>query len=211
MGILDDDFRDETLVRDLRATLGIPDDVRPESIDVLRRLKLARLISNFEIVDDAALPYADARWDGSTIVVRRSVAERAASGSTDDCFTIFHEVGHLLSGHPSRNRRAGSNRTQHGRLIEADEGRADRLAMIFAAPEYLANISLDTTASDIGETFGLPPIYAERRLESLKRQFRYRHDIKRELPKGKSTITIDTGNYDEALPAMLRNAARSKI
>lgn len=203
------DLSMETLVEKLRMELGVPEDIRPDPIDILRRMRISGRISSFEFVDSASLPNDDARWnpDSRSILVRSEVAGKAEAGSEEDTFTIFHEMGHAVLNHPVRNRRTGIDRLQFGRLIEGDERDADRFARTFMAPIATSAVTQDTTLEEFRSTYGMPTNQAVVRLEELKRFRRHQSGTRREVPLG-SPRTIDTGDYDEAMPEMLRNAWR---
>ncbi|HVY51781.1 MAG TPA: ImmA/IrrE family metallo-endopeptidase [Devosia sp.] len=202
------DLRLETLAEHARLQLGIPDDERPDPLDLLARATILGLIETWRIVPDPELPRADAQWDGRAIYIRRSVTERAQRGDADASFTVFHELSHALLGHNPRNRGVRDRRRQFGRYIEVDEEHADLLAGALMAPERLANVDQFTDAAEFARRFRMPIEKAAIRLEELKRRHRHRHGISRRIIQ--SGLEFDTGDYGLAIKAMMNNAEPTK-
>lgn len=197
----------ESLASRSREMLGIPDDERPDPIDLLRRAKFAKVIGDWRFVPDDQLPRAEANWDDASreILIRDSLRARIENGEADAAFTVFHELGHVLLGHGQRNRAPDGNR-QFGRFIENDENEADLLASALMAPAHLSGVDDLTTVEALARRFRLPLNKAQARLLELQRQRRHLLGLARPTPM--SLKRIDTGDYNEAMPEMMRNAMR---
>ena len=210
MSFYEDDVRTERVIRELRETLGIVDDLKLDPDDLLRRLKIAGFIDAFGSGGAETIRPEDAKWspERRAIILGEEVAAKATAQSDEARFTVAHEVAHMLSGDPARYRRSSGARLQFGRHIEADEERADRLARALLVPAYLAQVTLSTTVEELMTRFGLPAEQSKRRLDELKRMYRRERGIKRELPATNAPRPIDTSSYDDVFPEMLRNAAR---
>lgn len=189
--------RIENLAERLREQLGIPDDLRLDALDVLRRMKIAKIISDY--LEDPDAVGRDASWDADGRIIRLSTALwNAVVDATDQDarFTVFHEVGHAVLGHTHRNRRT-SGRQQFGRIVEADEADADHFALALAIPLKFARFANTSNIASLADQFGIPPGQASRRLVDLQRELR--------MSSGQTTLQ-EPDNYAEAMSAMRINA-----
>lgn len=189
--------RIDNLAELLREQLGIPDDIRPDALDVLRRLKITKVISGY--VEDPKAAGRDARWDADNRVIYLSTALWHAIADDSDYdarFTVFHEVGHAVLGHTHRNRRT-SGKLQFGRLIEADELDADQFALAFAMPIKFATLARTSDIAALANEFGLPEVQVAKRVAELQRHLRISQ---------RQAAEQDSDNYAEAMSAMRINA-----
>lgn len=187
------DNRMEKLARDLREQLGVPDDLRLDAADLLRRAKLSKLIHDFELVSDEELPRDAARWSPDRVLKLRQRVLSAPDG--DSIFTVAHELGHAVMHNDVRNRRADARSYQHGRNIEPDEHDADWFARTIIAPEYLAVQQEDLHPETISAVFGLPMTEAVIRSEELSRRRRKQLGIRR-VPPSRYDPTKPGGDED---------------
>lgn len=181
----------ETLAVKLRDQIGVPDDLCLDSLDVLRRLKISKVISDF--VENPNAVGRDAHWhaDNRTISLSPSLWKAVLAGNDADArFTVFHEVGHAVLGHTDRNRRTAGQH-QFGKSVQPDEMEADEFALAFAAPLKFAGLASDV--SSVAKLFGLPIDQASRRLVDLQRHTRL-------------SIQPESDSYAEAMNAMRINA-----
>lgn len=189
--------RIENLAERLREQLGIPDDLRPDALDVLRRLKITKVISDYAEDPDAV--GRDARWDADNRVIYLSTALWNAvidNRDYDARFTVLHEVGHAVLGHTHRNRRT-SGTPQFGRFVEADESDADQFALAFAIPLKFAALATTSSIASLADQFGLLPAQISRRVVDLQRHQRV---SQRPIPEHHSD------SYADAMSAMRINA-----
>ena len=189
--------RIDTVAQRLRDQLGIPDDIRLETLDVLRRMKISKAISDYR--EDSEAAGRDARWDADGRIIHMSPELWTAIQATNDNdarFTVLHEVGHAVLGHTHRNRLT-NGKLQHGKTIEADESDADQFALAFAIPLKFAEEASSLEVATLADMFGLPPNQASRRLVDLQRHMRVRT---REAPD------LDSDSYADAMSAMRINA-----
>lgn len=190
----------ETLADQLRERIGIPDDVHPDALDVLRRLKITKVIADFK--EDANLAGREARWEEKNRTIALSPTLWSAIQGNDDAdarFTVFHEVGHAVLGHTARNRRT-AGRAQFGKIVEADEAEADAFALSFAIPLKFSHSAGRLDVPQVVALFGLPSTQASRRLVDLQRHLR----ISKRLADDNEAPERDT--YEEAMEAMRINA-----
>lgn len=187
----------ETISQRLREQLGVPEDMLLSPLDVLRRMKISKVIRDFR--EDTSLSDAqEAKWDVEQRTVLLSSALWSKVNFADDPearFTVFHEIGHAVLGHGDRNR-LKLGKLQHGRSIERDEMEADDFALAFAIPLYFATDVAKMTAEDVQRQFGLASAMVDRRLVDLQRVSRkaiaYKEDSQ--------------DNYAEAMGLMRLNA-----
>lgn len=139
----------------------------------------------------------DAFWEAPTrsILLSPALWERVQdTDDTDARFTVFHEIGHAVLGHTSRNRRPAAAQ-QFGRSVEPDENEADEFARAFATPLKFAKVATNVAVL-IGK-FGLPTDQADKRLVDLERHIR---------ASGQVETEPDTDTYADAMNAMRINA-----
>lgn len=191
--------RIEDLAIRLRSVLGIPDDVRPASLDTLTRMQIAGVISDFGVQDDVSANAA-AAWlsdERKVSISSQAWADMQSIDASETRFTTYHEIGHAVLGHSNRLRKFGGDK-QFGARTDFEEDEADFFAEAFAVPlshafrAPLHDIGLFTAYS------GLPPNHAERRMASLQRYIR-------ELTAAVSDGEPDD-SYAEAMSIMRRNA-----
>ncbi|WP_162783782.1 ImmA/IrrE family metallo-endopeptidase [Devosia naphthalenivorans] len=181
----------------LREQLGIPDDLRPDALDVLRRMKISKVISDY--AEDPEAVGRDARWDADNRVIYLSTAlwNAVLDGNDYDArFTVLHEVGHAVLGHTHRNRLTAGKR-QFGRFVEADESDADQFALAFAIPLKFAALASTSGIASLADQFGLPQAQTSRRVVDLQRDLRVSR---------RQTTEHDIDNYTDAMRAMRINA-----
>ena len=193
----------ETLTDQLRERIGIPDDVRPDALDVLRRLKFTKVIADFREEHSAA--GREARWDAQTRTIALSptlwIAIHSGNEDADARFTVFHEVGHAVLGHTARNRRTGG-KAQFGKMVEADENEADEFALSFAIPLKFSSSAGRADVPNLAALFGLPIEQASRRLVDLQRHLRMSERLVIDNPN------LEPDTYAEAMAAMRINTMR---
>lgn len=191
----------EDLVTRLRADLGIPDDAKPALMDVLRRFRIAGIISAFEETPDAQMDGRDATWDpeSRTILISSAMWQRLESEDDGEArFTVFHEIGHAVLGHPARNRMK-DGKQQFGRLIDPDETEADDFALAFAIPRtFLGTIDIQS-ADALAMQFGLSRHMTDRRMIDLQK---YARANGRYMNK----TTTEDDSYADAMSQMRVNA-----
>lgn len=184
----------DDLAKRLREQLGIPDDLRPDALDVLRRMKISKVISDY--VEDPEAIGRDARWDADNRIIYLSTELWSAvleGNDYDARFTVFHEVGHAVLGHTHRNRLT-TGKPQFGRFVEADESDADRFALAFAIPLKFAGFADTSNIASLGDLFGLSQAQTSRRVVDLQRELR------------RQTTEDDFDSYADAMSAMRTNA-----
>jgi Zn-dependent peptidase ImmA (M78 family) len=107
----------ERAARSLRIKLGIDDQLRPDMITVIVKLKDRGLIKNYVRVPDDEMPDDEARFDSTEqlLYLRESTfcAANAMYTHTDTerrraHFTIAHEIGHVALGHEGVRYRGGN-------------------------------------------------------------------------------------------------------
>lgn len=187
----------DELAEELRERLGIPDDIRLDALDLLRRMKISKVISNFE--EDPKATGRDARWDCDSRTIYLSTELWHAIQATNDNdarFTVLHEVGHAVLGHTHRNRRTGGSR-QFGKMVESDEQDADAFALALAVPLKFAEDAGTLDVVSLADRYGLPQSQADRRLVDLQRHMRA---AAREQSK------LENDSYADAMSAMRINA-----
>ena len=180
----DDDI--EKRARGARKLLGIEDQIFPDMMTVVHKLKDHSIIDSWLIVADIEMPNDEAHYDPyiRLLSIRQSVFEAANSGNSRARFTIAHEVGHIILGHNKiRHRRPDYDpkSTASGNVV-ADEKQANSFAAAFLAPFHLSNMDLETSAADIAEYFQIGLKAAEIRLPLLRRLYRIANGIQRPLP-----------------------------
>lgn len=188
----------------LRSVLGIPDDVRLDPVDVLRRLRISKFIADFSVVPDKGMHGRAARWiaDRRIILLSASLWERLTKNDDSDAtFTIFHEVGHAALGHGTRNRMA-MGKLQFGAYTTPDEQDADEFALAFAIPLSLIRQFDITDAECLARQSGLPSSMTDRRMIALQKHARI-------LASNETDVTyFDSGDPDAAYAQMFANARR---
>ena len=133
----DEDF--EAAARKLRVTLGIDDQLRPDMITVVIKLKDHGMIANYVRVPDEEMPEDEAYFNSANRLLHlRESTFRAANAlyTFNEAerrrarYTIAHEIGHIVLGHDGIRYRGKS-----GALAEA-------LVRKIAAKNARPNVSL---------------------------------------------------------------------
>jgi Zn-dependent peptidase ImmA (M78 family) len=139
----------EQAARRLRIRLGIDDQLRPDMITVIIKLKNRGMIKNYVRVPDSEMPNDEARFDSDDqlLYIRESTFCAANAMYTYPelerrraRFTIAHEIGHIALGHKGIRFR-GDSSERGKRLvgqIRQQERDAERFAAAFLAPDHLA-------------------------------------------------------------------------
>ncbi|MFL9824140.1 ImmA/IrrE family metallo-endopeptidase [Rhodoplanes sp. SY1] len=178
----------ERKARDLRRRLDIDEQVQPDLITVLFKLKHYGLIKNYERVPDFLLPEDEAYWDPDERIIK--LRESAFCGANQlnpsprPRFTIAHELGHMSFKHTKLRHRNVSDRAINkiAPSIRADERQANGFAAAFLAPAHLVGNPFLISATELSVRFNLSIQNAEIRIEELERMYRREHKIVRPLP-----------------------------
>lgn len=132
----------------MRIRLGIDDQLRPDMITVIIKLKYQGIIKNYvrvpddEMDDEACFDSEDkllyireTTFCAANAMYTYSEIERRRAR-----FTIAHEIGHIALGHKGlRYRGATSTEAkEYGRKLRRGERDAERFAAAFLAPAHLA-------------------------------------------------------------------------
>lgn len=190
----------EKLAIDVRFKLGIPDDERLDVFDTLRRLRISGVISDFGPDSEVTTDGSAARWDHDTKAILFAEHIWNQPNFADDPevrFTVFHEIGHAVLNHGTRNRKVGG-RVQFGRYVEQDEQDADLFALAFAIPLTFARNASGYDVDKLSSEYGLPTKMSGNRLVDLQRHNRFSNS----LSEG------NDDNYAEAVAEMRKNALR---
>lgn len=142
-----EDFEDAA--RRLRKLLGIDDQLRPDMITVIIKLKRHGLIKNYVRIPDAEMPEDEAYFDsGKKLLYLRESTFRAANAMYTFTeterrrarYTIAHEIGHIALGHDGVRFRGRTNALAEEVVskIRRQEREAERFAAAFLAPAHLA-------------------------------------------------------------------------
>ena len=143
----DEDF--EAAARKLRIRLGIDDQLRPDMITVVVKLKDHGLIANYIRVPDDEMPDDEAFFDSetkllhlrdSTFCAANAVYTYSESDRRRARHTIAHEIGHIILRHEGIRYRgkSGALAEEIVRNIQRQEREAHRFAAAFLAPAHLA-------------------------------------------------------------------------
>lgn len=144
-------FSDEEIeyaARQLRIKLGIDDQLRPDMITVIYKLKDRGMIKNYLRVPDTEMPEDEAKFDAidRLLYIRESTfcaangMFAAPSKRRRARYTLAHEIGHVALGHAGVRFRGatGDLAKQVVADIRRQEYEADRFAAAFLAPAHLA-------------------------------------------------------------------------
>lgn len=183
MAFLSDDEIDKRALG-LRKALGIETRVNPDLITCIFKAKDRGLIKGYLRVPDLE---DEAYFDPETgiLAVREAVFRLANLGVPRSRFTLAHELGHVVLGHPRKRSRGplAHRKSEMVSTVRSDEVQADKFAAAFLMPYDLANMSLDTTSFELSDRFNVSVGAAQVRLEQLLRTHRIRNGIKRPLPE----------------------------
>jgi hypothetical protein len=179
----------EELGKIVRVTLGIDDQIKPDPIDFLRRLKHAGYIKDYVRLPDADLPNKEATYnpDDKKIYLRESVYRGAENGVPHFQFTVFHEGSHALLGHQYERKRSFAAQARSEKRVPSirkDEDDADGLTAAIMAPLHRADFTLETTPDQIASRFNLSRRAALIRHDTFARMYRKANNLRRPLPKG---------------------------
>lgn len=167
------DYKEQVAI-ELREKLGIPADTLIDPIDLLRRLKFAKVISGYKPSYVSSNGNA-AWWDSTTreIVISPLLWRDLRSGapSKEARFTVFHELAHAVLGHSKRNRKSGG-KVQFGAYTEYDEIEADDLALALMIPLTLVDVAPIRDINALSAMFGMPRDQASHRAVILQKYAR---------------------------------------
>lgn len=138
----------ERIARQLRITLGIDDQLRPDMMTVIVKLKEHGIIKNYVRVCDEDMPDDEAFYDSDDklLYIRESTfcAANAMYTHTDAerqhaRFTIAHEIGHVVLKHEGRHFRGKTSAAAKKipSQVRWNERDAERFAAAFLAPAHL--------------------------------------------------------------------------
>ena len=147
----------EQRVRVLRREIDLLNQMRPNMMTVIQRLRTSFRHFAYQQVPDSEMPDAEAQWDArkGVLHMRESVVGAMQRGEPRARMTIANEIGHFAMRHPAVRSRSTTQATTGKRLLEArkEESEARRFAAMFLAPNYL--LSSTDTVDDIVDRFGL--------------------------------------------------------
>jgi len=138
----------ERAARDLRRKLKIDDQLRPDMITVIFKLKNLRYINDYRRVPDDKMSGSEAYFDPETGLLHISESTFCSANDHATCsdadrrrarYTIAHEIGHIALGHTALRHRGVSNRLRKSAPgHQRDEREADMFSAAFLAPAHLA-------------------------------------------------------------------------
>jgi Zn-dependent peptidase ImmA (M78 family) len=139
----------ESAARRLRVKLGIDEQLRPDMVTVIVKLKDRGLIKNYVRVPDEEMPDDEACFDSdnkllyireSTFCAANALYTHTETQRRHARFTIAHEIGHIALGHVGRHFRGATSAKakQIRSQVSQDERDADRFSAAFLAPAHLA-------------------------------------------------------------------------
>ena len=137
------------IARDLRARLGIDDKFAPDLAHILNRLTEVYPKFRYRVVEDGDLPDMEAKAYSKAFMlkVRQTVMNALRTyGDPRSRFTIAHELGHLLLGHPGNQPRA-----RRGETIRSAQDLLEHEANLFAS-EFLIPSHLYDPSLSAGDT-----------------------------------------------------------
>jgi Zn-dependent peptidase ImmA (M78 family) len=175
----------EEIARTCLRRLGIEDQVRPDLMTVIIKIKHADPSFNYARIPDHELPEAEAQWDSERRVIRmrESVFAGMQRSEPRARWTVAHELAHGFLGHSGLlNRsavRSASERTVA--RIQQQESEARRLAAMLLAPEHLVPEPVDVDM--LIDRFGLSAESAAIRKAEIEAIRRRRRGEKRPLPR----------------------------
>jgi len=176
-----------------RLKLAIHDQLRPDMMTVIVKMKHLGMIKNYRRVPDDKMPYDEAIFDAidGVLIIPERTFSAMNRGEPRAVMTIAEEVGHIALGHSGvRHRTTGDpadRRPDPEKLdpkIRREEAQARRFAAAFLAPRELAGVVTDSSAADLAKRFNLSAQAARIRKDEIDRLHRRKHGIKRSPPHG---------------------------
>lgn len=142
----DDDL--EAAARMLRIKLGIDDQLRPDMITVVIKLKDHGMIANYVRVPDEDMPDDEAFFDPQSRLLHLREGTFCAANAMYTYseierrrarYTIAHEIAHITLGHEGIRYRGKSGAVAEKLVhkIRRQEREAERFAAAFLAPAHL--------------------------------------------------------------------------
>lgn len=199
MAIYRTDEQLEEFGRNFLRRLGLENQVGPDAMTVINKLKRIDPKFNYRRVPDKDMPAAEAEWNSEAweVAMRETIFTGMQHGDAHPRFVIFHELSHYALGHKgTRNRIANPQVRQYSAAnVKHEETEASRLAVILMAPEHL--VPENASAEDIASQFGMSLTAAILRKEEVGRIRRRRRGELRPLP--------------ESVKELLRNAREQGI
>lgn len=137
----------EAAARTMRIRLGIDDQLRPDMLTVIFKLKHLGYIKNYVRVPDTQMSSSEAFFDPETGILHISertfcaaneLSTRSKTARRRARYTLAHEVGHVTLGHDAiRHRGASNNLRQSSLRTRIDEAEANQFAAAFLVPSHL--------------------------------------------------------------------------
>jgi Zn-dependent peptidase ImmA (M78 family) len=179
------DERLEELVRKFLGRIGLEDQVRPDLMTVIVKIRHVDTRFKYLRVPDDELPTSEAEWDSINMLMRmrESVFCSMNRGDPRARMTVAHELSHYVLGHEGiLNRKPGIS-TSDIRIasVRHEESEARRMASIILAPEHL--VPDPTTAEEIASKFGLSTEASIYRYDEVSGIRRRRRGDQRPLPQ----------------------------
>jgi IrrE N-terminal-like domain len=157
--------------RKLRVQLGIDYQHQPSILDVLQRLKSLGYISDVVRASEQVMHDAEARFTsrGRKLFLSKNTYDAALRGDSRARWTIAHEIGHAVLGHPGiKYRKSSPTERKRTPEIRRHEQEAHRFAAEFLAPSHLVDSSKVRTEQELATRFGLSREAARIRLKELR-------------------------------------------
>jgi hypothetical protein len=153
--VTDDEI--EQRVRVLRREIDLLDQMRPDMMTVIQRLRTSFRHFAYQRIPDSEMPHAEAHWDArkGVLRMRESIAGALQRGEPRARMTIAKEIGHFAMRHAGACNRSTAQTTAGRHVLEVrkEESEARRFAAMFLAPNDL--LSASDTIDDIADRFGL--------------------------------------------------------
>jgi hypothetical protein len=174
----------EALVRKFLRGIGLENQVHPDLLTVIVKIKHIDPRFNYQRLPDKQMPASEAIWDSADrlVRIRESVFLGMNRNEPRARMTVAHELAHYILKHRGfLHRKAGiSVRDIPIASIRHEESEAKRTGPIILAPEHLIPESAD--AEQIASLFGLSKEAALYRYDEVARIRRRRRGEKRPLP-----------------------------
>lgn len=159
----------EALARSVRLKLGIDDQHQPNILLALERLADHGFIASYTAVPDQKMPHAEAKFSSGQkrLYLRESVFSALTKGDARARWTVAHELGHAVLGHPRTHHRSAAGKVS-ARQNHDIEKEAHLFAAAFLVPFHLMERLPGITEKEIATSFGISRAAAEVRLRELK-------------------------------------------